>query len=503
MRALSKSMLLAFRQCHRRLWLEFHYPDQRAVSSATEQSFRLGNVVGQVARQLYDPTARGVLIDVKRDGFDKSLARSAAALASNVPIFEAGFIGGGGLVFADVMLPASAPGQPAWHLIEVKSSTTVKDHHRDEVAIQAFVACEAGIELASASVAHIDSTFVYPGDGHYDGLFSEVDLTIEADGRRNEVSSWIAEAEGIRAQQTEPRITTGKHCNEPHECGFLNYCRSKEPQADYPIEWLPSIRTKALKQHILDDAIIDMRQVQDTLLSDRQKRVKAHTLSGKAFFDELGATSDLADQELPALFLDFETISFAVPIWKDTRPYQQIPFQFSIHRLTQFGELQHDSFLDLSGNDPTERFAAALTSACDGGVPIFVYNAGFEIARIKELSVRVPRFSQDLLELNNRVVDLLPVARKRYYHPDQKGSWSIKSVLPSLAPDLQYDSLDGVQDGDMAMSAYLEAISSGVSPERKKAIEQQLLAYCSLDTFAMVRIWNVFSGRNLQLPPFR
>lgn len=455
--------------------------------------------MGKIARQLYDPDRKGIFINVERGGFDAALARTVSMLAANQPIFEAVFAGGGGLVFVDVMLPVNLTGPTAWQLIEIKSSTTVKDHHRDEVAFQVFVAKRAGLKLATASVAHIDSTFVYSGDGHYDGLFAEVDLTTEANDRSSEVFSWISEAQDVLGQQEAPNINTGKHCNEPYECGFLHHCKAKEPQANYPIEWLPSIRTKALKQHILDDAIIDMRQVRDPLLSDRQKRVKAQTLSGETFFDETGAAADLSAHELPAWFLDFETINFAVPIWKGTGPYLQIPFQFSIHRLTQFGELQRASFLDVSGNDPTERFASELIAACEGSGPIFVYNAGFEMARIRELAVRVPCFNQELLALNSRVVDLLPVIRRRYYHPDQKGSWSVKSVLPCVAPDLQYKLLDGVQDGGMAMNAYLEAISDHVPLKRKEEIERQLLAYCELDTLAMVRIWNVFSGRNLQL----
>jgi hypothetical protein len=499
MNPLSKSKLLAFRQCPRRLWLEVHHPELQIDASVAKESFEIGNIVGMIARKRYDPDGQGICIDAQREGFDAALVRSATALASNAPIFEAGFIGGSGLVFADIMLPEIRAGHNAWQMIEVKSSTTVKTHHRDEVAIQVFVANEAGIRVITASVAHIDSNFVYLGDGDYDGLFAEVNLTNEANERHNEVSSWIAEAQAILGQQDEPSIKTGRHCNEPYECGFLRYCKAKEPQADYPIEWLPSVRTKALRQHILDNSVIDMRQVPDALLSERQKRVKTQTLSAETFFDRSGAAADLAAHELPALFLDFETINFAVPIWRGTRPYQQIPFQFSIHRLTQFGELRHVSFLDLSGNDPTERFASELITACDRDGPIFVYNAGFEMARIKELSNRIPRLSQELLALNNRIVDLLPMARRRYYHPDQKGSWSIKSVLPSVAPDLEYNLLDGVQDGGMAMNAYLEAISADVSVERKSAIKRELLAYCELDTFAMVRIWNVFSGRNLQL----
>jgi hypothetical protein len=126
---------------------------------------------------------------------------------------------------------------------------------------------------------------------------------------------------------------------------------------------------------------------------------------------------------------------------------------------------------------------------------VYVYNASFETARIRELAVRYPELSEPLLAINARVVDLLPIARSRYYHPSQHGSWSIKKVLPAVVPELRYDALDGVQDGGMAMEAFLEAIHSGTRAERKAEIEQQLLAYCQLDTYAMVRLWQVFAGR--------
>lgn len=192
--------------------------------------------------------------------------------------------------------------------------------------------------------------------------------------------------------------------------------------------------------------------------------------------------------------MDFETIQFAVPIWKGTRPYQQIPFQFSVHHLASTGELKQQAFLDLMGTDPSKAFAEALIAACGEHGPIFVYNAGFETARIRELSERFPHLAQALLSLNERIVDLLPVARNHYYHPSQKGSWSIKAVLPALCPDLKYDDLDGVQNGGMAMDAFLEALAPQTSLARKSEIEQQLLAYCALDTYAMVRLWLIFSG---------
>ena len=184
-----------------------------------------------------------------------------------------------------------------------------------------------------------------------------------------------------------------------------------------------------------------------------------------------------------------------MPIWKGTRPYQQNTFQFSLHTLSLSGQLDHTEFLDISGNDLSEPFARALITACGQSGPVYVYNAGFEMARMSELAIRYPQFSKDLLAINARVVDLLPIARERYYHPSQQGSWSIKKVLPAVVPELNYDALDGVQDGGMAMEAFLEAIHPDTSAERKNQIEQQLLAYCKLDTYAMVRLWQVFARR--------
>ena len=207
------------------------------------------------------------------------------------------------------------------------------------------------------------------------------------------------------------------------------------------------------------------------------------------------AAQALASHKPPAYFMDFETIQFAVPIWKGTRPYQQIPFQFSVHRLSRTGKLEQQAFVDLSGKDPSKAFAEALLAACGERGPIFVYNAGFETARIRDLAARFPRLAKALLALNERVVDLLPVAREYYYQPSQQGSWSIKAVLPTFCPDLNYGDLDGVQDGGMAMEAFLEALSPQTGAARKVEIERQLLDYCALDTYAMVRLWSAFTGK--------
>ena len=497
MRTLSKSRLLAFRQCPKRLWLEIHRPELRDDSAAAQSAFAVGNRVGEIARSIYDPRGKGVLVDRDADGIEAALARSLSLLESNQPIFELGFQVEGALAFADVMLPEKKGGRRVWRMVEVKSSTQVKDYHRDDIAIQAFIARAAGVPLSGVALAHIDHRWVYRGDGDYRGLLVEKDLSKEAFARGEEVRQWIAEARKVAGKRCAPEIGTGAHCADPYECGFLGHCQGSEPKAEHPIRCLPGRWSRELHTHVEENQVTELGDAPDHLLNDRQLRVKKVTLSGRSHFDREKAAQALAAHEAPAYFMDFETVMFAVPIWKGTRPYQTIPFQFSVHRFSGAGKLGHKAFLDLSGGDPSESFAAALIAACGKRGPVFVYNAGFETGRINELAERFPRLTEPLRAINERVVDLLPIAREYYYHPCQQGSWSLKKVLPAACPDLDYADLDGVRDGGMAMDAFLEAIAPETDAARKAEIERQLLDYCALDTYALARLWALFSGQTL------
>jgi CRISPR/Cas system-associated exonuclease Cas4 (RecB family) len=493
MRHLSKSKIIAYRQCPKRLWLEVHRRELRDDSGA-QAVFAIGHEVGDVARQVYDENGNGVFLDLDEIGFAEIFAQSTELLAAGqAPVFEAGFRGGGGLAFADVMLPDGNGTSLRWHMIEVKSSTSVKDYHRDDVAVQSCIASAAGIELASVALAHIDNTFVYPGGGDYGGLFHEEDLTEEALARREEVATWIQEAQVIAARQEEPVIDTGSHCSDPFDCPFLAYCNRGKAEVEYPLTSLPRFRATAREQ-LESEGVVDLRDVPDEALNDQQLRVKTASVSGEIWFDREGASADLAPHGFPAWFLDFETVSFPVPVWTGTRPYQQLPFQYSLHRVDASGELSHEAFLDLTGEDPGEAFARTLVDQCGDTGPVFVYNASFERGVMSKLAERFPKHASGLEGIIDRLVDLLPVARNRYYHPDQHGSWSIKAVLPCLVPDLSYGDLEGVADGNMASTAFREAIAESTTEERRKEIEQELLAYCHLDTLAMVRMWEEFRG---------
>lgn len=494
MRTLSKSKILAFRQCPKRLWLEIHRRELQKDSADTEARFAVGHQVGEVARRLFDPKGTGRLIDVKTEGLEAAFARTRELLSSSQPVFEAGFTAAGAMAFADILLPLCKKGRNVWRMIEVKSSTSIKDYHREDAAIQAYVARTAGVPLEAVALAYVDKTWVYPGSDNYHGLLRQEDVTADVSKRESEVKAWIAAAREISANPTEPEIATGSHCTEPFACSFLEYCRSQEPPVEYPVRWLPGIRKKELSALIEDQAVIDLRHVPDDLLNEPQRRVKTHTLSGDVYFDAQNAAATLAEHGLPAYFLDFETIQFAVPIWKGTRPYQTLPFQFSVHRLSRSGQLEQQSFLDLSGNDPTRALAEALIGACGERGPVFVYSS-FEAARIRALGKRFRKLKRPLHALMDRLVDLLPIAERHYYHPSQQGSWSIKKVLPAIVTNLRYDALNGVKDGGMAMAAYVEAISPNTSTARKAQIERELLEYCALDTQAMIELWQFFSGR--------
>ncbi len=501
---LSKSRLLALRQCPRRLWLELHQPDLREDTRSTQASFQVGHEIGAIARVLYDTRGDGTELSPKEGGIARMLVRTTELLAAGKPIFEAAFSSGeaeaGALAIADVLLPErGSRGTRRWRMIEVKSTGSVKDYQRDDAAIQWHVANEAGLRLSSISVAHIDTKWRYPGGDDFQGLLREIDLTEEAESRRDEVRDWIVEGHRIARARKAPHASPGRHCNEPFACGFSAYCQAEDDtlngRAERPVSWLPRIQAKALLAYIEGEGVRAMDDVPDHLLNPQQLRVKQHTLTGTTFFDAAGAAKALHGHRLPALFLDFETIASAVPLWAGTRPYQAVPFQFSLHRLGKRGALEHSGFLDLSGQDPRAGFARTLVEACTGNEPIFVYNRGFEGARIRELAADFPAHASALTAISDRLIDLEPVARAHYYAPSQQGSWSIKVVLPAMAPELRYDALDGVQDGGGAQTAYLEALHSQTSPARKAELRAQLWAYCRLDTFAMVRVWAHLAGR--------
>lgn len=495
MRNLSKSKIVAYRQCPKRLWLEVHKPELRLDSSATQATFRRGYAIGDIAQEIYND-GTGVTIDIDKLGFGKAFELSKELLEKNQPIFEAGMQAGGALAFADVMMPLNKKGKTKWKMIEVKSSTRVKDYYRDDVALQCYVAKNMDVDIKEVALACVDTSWVYQGDGDYRGLLYETDLTEEAISRYDEAKTWVEEGHKVVALNEAPEIEMGDQCSNPFSCGFVDYC-SAGIEMDKPefSPWiLPDLRSRKVKEAIESGDLFELADVPDDWLNDKQELVKRCTLNNETHFDAEGAKKALATQKFPAYFLDFETAQLAIPIWKQSRPYQQLPFQFSLHTVTSDLSISHQEFLEMSGEDPRPAFIKNLIAMCGTDGVIYAYNSKFESMVIGQLAKDFPEAEEPLRAIQNRLVDLLPIARNYYYHPSQQGSWSIKKVLPAICAEMDYKKLGGIQDGGDAMEIYPYAISKECGEEERKQIASDLLAYCRLDTLAMVKIWEYFSG---------
>ncbi len=475
--SLSKSKILLHRQCPKRLWLQVHKPELAEVDPAAEARFRDGNKVGDVARQLYPG---GDFIDTLNR--KEALARTASALESgHKPIFEAAFLHNDVLVRADLLVPEAS----GYRLVEVKSSTSVKDYHLEDITVQTWVMQQAGLAPSRCMVAHIDNSFVYPGNSKYQGLLKEESVDLEVRDMIAEVPDWIAAAQSTLERSEEPGVVPGEQCSHPFPCDFANYCSPPETDVAFPVEILPY--GKKMVEQLRAEGYRDLRDVPEEKLSN-PKHIRVHrvTKSGQAELDQ-EAIDAVRELPYPRYYLDFETIAFSVPVWAGTGPYKQLPFQWSCHIENSDGVLTHKEFLDISGGDPRRAFAETLIEAIGTSGPIVVYNAPFEGSRMKELAEAFPDLAAQLLAGVNRLFDLLPLARNHYYHPAMKGSWSIKAVLPTIAPELDYSNLT-VSHGGMAQDAYLDLIGHEMSAGDKEGLRKALLAYCEQDTLAMIRV---------------
>ena len=484
---LSKSRIQSGRQCHKRLWLELHQSDASSWTAAAQVRLDEGTQFGELAQELL---GGGVLIAANHFQVNEALAQTAELLQlpySQAPmLFEAAFSHEGVRVRVDGFQ------RHADHdtLIEVKSTTAVKAEHIWDCAIQTWVARGSGRNVSIVMLGHIDNQFVYQTLRNYQGLLKLVDITLEVEALLPRIAGIVAEMQQV-ALGPVPEITTGAHCFKPYGCPFYAHCRAAEPEvasAEFPIELLPRIGASLLERLRLA-GYSDLRDVPDTALERAMHlRVSLATRTGTAFVaDQLGEELDAI--AYPRHYLDFETIRFVVPRWFGTRPFQQLPFQFSCHIQTPDGALRHEAFLDLSGESPMLKFVEHLLTVIGVSGPVLVWNIAFEATRLRELARMFPQHAQALHSIVKRMVDLLPIYRAHYYHRDMRGSWSIKAVLPTIAPELAYDNLT-VSGGDEVQTVYRQAISVETSDNERAVLRQNLLDYCERDTLAMVRLGN-------------
>lgn len=475
---------MAFRQCPKRLWLQAFRRDLAVIDPGAQARFDAGHRVGEIARAL---RPGGTLVGHADDpGRALQHTRGLLAGADDRLLFEPALKAGGVLVRADVLERRGG----RCRLVEVKSSTSVKPLHVEDVAIQTWVIRGAGLVLDSEALAHVDNTFVYPGNGDYGGLLAEADLTEEVRPLLEEVPRWVAEAQRV-LDGGMPGIDIGPHCTQPYACEFLAWCSRDEPE--YPVSILP--RSSALAATLREEGMRDLREVPgERLAHPTQIRIWRVTRSGTAEVDPAVARL-LRDLGHPRAYLDFETIAPAVPLWAGTRPCQRIPIQWSCHVQAEPGRLVALGSLVTTGEDPRRAFAESLVRAMPSDGPVFAYNAVFERGVLGDLAQALPDLAPPLGRIADRLVDLLPITRDHYYHPAMKGSWSLKNVLPTIAPDLDYANLEGgVQSGGDVESIYTRILDAASEAGRRSELEAALRAYCERDTLALVRLVAFFEA---------
>lgn len=484
---LSKSRIAAFEQCPKRLWLQVHRPKLAETDTSKELRFAAGHAVGDAACSL---VPNGIMIEAEPD-LAAAAVRTAELLAmpQKVPLFEATFAHAGVLVRLDVMEPGE---DGAWHVAEVKSATSRKDCYVPDLATQLWVLRHNGVAVSSAAIRHLNNQFMLAEEGNYAGLFVDVPSLGDAEDLIRDRASVVEAARDVLAG-SEPERGIGDHCDEPYSCEFMSYCKGCAPQPVWPINLLPNSGRK-LAAKWAEEEVFELTDIPDGQLTNpTHQRIQRATSDGLAYHDAAGARQTTANWSWPRSYLDFESIAFAVPRWIGTRPWQQVPFQFSVHVEAETGDIEHREFLQLDGADPRRACAEALLALVPASGAIVTYSASFERSRIKELAERFPDLRDELEGMAARIVDLLPVTRNHWYHRDQKGSWSIKAVLPTISSETGYEALS-VGDGSAAQAAYLAAIDPDCEPDKRGEIDRDLRAYCALDTRAMITLLHNLTG---------
>jgi hypothetical protein len=455
-------------------------PDE-ASKAVIEQ----GRQVGLVAQKAFPG---GVLVEAGPTELSEAInaTRELVTESKAQAIFEATFQHEGVLVRTDVL---KRSGRNAHHLIEVKSTTSVKPYHAYDIGIQRHVLTGAGIDVKRASLMHLKREYVF-GGGEYDvsQLFVIAEPKPENTVSEGEISDRLVEQFRILEQPKPPDIKPGEQCMDPVLCEFYDQCNQGLP-ADH-VSFLPRISAKKV-QSLTVSGISSIRKIPATFpLSEKQRRAVECLKSGKPFISKKLA-GELDALKFPLCFMDFETVFPALPRFAKMRPYDHIPFQWSVHRQEKpGGPLKHFEFLAENTSDPRLPFLESLCNAVRGAGHIVVYHQGFESARLDDLSRWLPAHKSEIAAIKAKMWDLLVVMRQNVYHPAFAGSFSLKSVLPAFVPELTYEALE-VSEGTAAGLTWARLLDSATPAAVKSHLKQALLEYCKQDTLALAKLIEV------------
>lgn len=476
---ISKSSYLAGLQCQKLLWHLRKEPKAIAKDDGdSNPTIEQGRQVGLYAQELF-PCGVSIPWDVP---FSERIILTRDAISRRVPIYEAAISADGLYSQIDILTPA--PGG-RWDINEVKSSTEVKDEHLPDIAFQRH-ACEAyGLKIRKCLLIHIDGTYVRKGDVNPKKLFASEDVTKSLEPHVEDVETTLGEIRKTLTLKAAPQIEIGRHCSNPRSCPLTDQCWAYLPK--YSVFDL--YRGGKVAWQLFDDDILGLTDIpEDFDLTTRQEIQVSCARKRKPRLNAKGIQKFLAGLNYPLHLLDFETISPAIPLFNGTSPYQQIPFQFSLHVLVKPGAKPvHTAWLAAGCDDPRPEFLNILKSALGPKGDIMTYNMAFEKARLNELARAFPAHAKWMAKASERFADLLvPFRRFDYHHPSQHGSCSIKAVLPALTGN-GYGDME-IGDGSTASNEFMRVTYGDVSESERTRVRRLLEQYCEQDTLGMAWI---------------
>ncbi len=477
---LSKSTYCNGVQCPKMLWLLKNKPEE-AVDTSNLSVLENGTQVGIVAQDYF---GESTVIPYNEDKSAMVEATKKALESGAENIAEASFFFDNLYCAVDI-LHRNGDG---WDIVEVKSSTEVKPIHVDDMSFQLFVLKGAGINVKNVYILYINNKYVRHGELDLKQLFNLENYTEETLKKQDEVKEKVATFKDCLEKGEEPELPIGPYCEKPYDCVFMKYCRGDLPSPSvFDISRIGKKAYELYHQGIISFEDIVNNKIK---LTDNQMHQVRSYLEEKEVLDKKETLVFLNTLTYPLYHLDFETFQQAIPEFEGGKPYAQIPFQYSLHIEYEDGHLDHKEFLAEAGTDPRRAIAESLCRDIPKGVCSLAFNMGFEKGRIKELAELFPDLADHLMDIHKNMHDLMtPFQKKAFYNNDMEGSYSIKYVLPALYPDdpeLDYHSLDQVHNGGEASAAFLTMAQK--SPEEIAELRENLLKYCGLDTYAMVKV---------------
>ena len=485
---ISKSRYCRGIQCPKMIWMDRYMPEE-AVSTANEAVLENGTRVGQLALELFPGC---VTVPFSLVGAEMAEATRKLLDDGAVSIAEASFYFED--LFCSVDILRRRGDGSGFDIFEVKSSTGVTDIYLEDLAFQYYVLTHAGLKINRAYIVHLNSAYTRQGELDLERLFYPADCTDEVLALQEKIPRNVEALRYALNMKQEPKWDIGMYCDTPYECAYKQYCGKHLPSPSvFDINGMYKSTKYELyhKGALSYGDILNCEDFKARLKKNELRQVEAEYYHNPDFIDKGNIKEFLETLQYPVYHLDFETYQQSIPLYDGVRPYMQIPFQYSLHVQKSAGaQPQHFEYLGETGKDPRRGLAEQLCRDIPKGVCVLAYNMGFEKGRIKELAQMYPDLAEHLMDIHNHIVDLMePFRKKHYYSEHLHGSYSIKYVLPALCPgdpELNYDNLEGVHNGAEAMNAF--ARLTDLPEEEQEAVRKNLLAYCRLDTLAMVKI---------------